>query len=66
MTATRNRQILLASRPTGEPTPDNFRLVEAEVPEPGPGQMLLRTIFLSLDPYMRGRMDAGPSDAKAV
>ncbi len=66
MTATRNRQILLASRPTGEPTPDNFRLVEAEVPEPGPGQMLLRTIFLSLDPYMRGRMDAGPSYAKPV
>ncbi|MBN9519380.1 NADP-dependent oxidoreductase [bacterium] len=66
MTAARNRQILLASRPTGEPTPDNFRLAEADVPEPGPGQMLLRTVYLSLDPYMRGRMDAGPSYAEPV
>jgi NADPH-dependent curcumin reductase CurA len=66
MTATRNRQILLASRPRGEPTPDNFQLVETDVPEPGPGQMLLRTIYLSLDPYMRGRMNAGPSYAKPV
>jgi NADPH-dependent curcumin reductase CurA len=66
MTAERNRQILLASRPRGEPTPDNFRLVEAEVPEPGPGQVLLRTIYLSLDPYMRGRMNAGPSYARPV
>lgn len=66
MSATRNRQILLASRPRGEPTLDNFRLVEAEVPEPGPGQMLLGTIYLSLDPYMRGRMNAGPSYARPV
>ena len=49
---------MLAARPQGEPTLDDFRL-EAEVPEPGPGQMLLRTIYLSLDPYMRGRMNAG-------
>src|SRR5690242_15447941 len=62
----KNRQVLLASRPTGEPTPDNFRLVEAEAPSPGPGQMLLRTVYLSLDPYMRGRMNAGPSYAKPV
>src|SRR5215813_9851497 len=61
-----NRQILLASRPSGEPTPDNFRLAAAEVPRPGPGQMLLRTIYLSLDPYMRGRMNAGPSYARPV
>lgn len=66
MTTNRNRQILLASRPRGEPTPDNFQLVEIEVPQPGPGQILLRTIYLSLDPYMRGRMDAGPSYAKPV
>jgi NADPH-dependent curcumin reductase CurA len=66
MTPGRNRQILLASRPRGEPTPDNFKLVETEVPDPGPGQMLLRTIYLSLDPYMRGRMNAGPSYAKRV
>src|SRR5436305_1316328 len=62
----KNRQVLLAARPSGEPTPDNFRLVEAEVPRPGPGQMLLRTIYLSLDPYMRGRMNAGPSYARPV
>src|SRR5437762_7964068 len=62
----KNRQILLASRPSGEPTPDNFRLVEVEVPRPGPGQMLLRTVYLSLDPYMRGRMNAGPSYARPV
>jgi NADPH-dependent curcumin reductase CurA len=66
MTAARNRRILLAARPRGEPTLDDFKLVEAEVPEPGPGQMLLRTIYLSLDPYMRGRMNAGPSYAKPV
>jgi NADPH-dependent curcumin reductase CurA len=64
--AARNRQILLAARPHGEPTPDDFKLVETDVPEPGPGQMLLRTIYLSLDPYMRGRMSAGPSYAKPV
>jgi NADPH-dependent curcumin reductase CurA len=66
MTAEKNRQILLASRPRGEPSPDNFKLVEAAVPEPGPGQMLLRTVYLSLDPYMRGRMSAGPSYARSV
>ena len=62
----KNRQVLLALRPKGEPTPENFRLVEAEVPRPGPGQMLLRTVHLSLDPYMRGRMNAGPSYARPV
>src|SRR6186713_2387900 len=62
----KNRQVLLASRPKGEPTPENFRLVEAEVPQPGAGQMLLRTVYLSLDPYMRGRMNAGPSYAPPV
>src|SRR4051794_31045057 len=63
---TKNRQILLASRPSGEPTLDNFRLVESEIPRPGPGQMLLRSIYLSLDPYMRGRMNAGKSYAPPV
>lgn len=66
MTAEKNRQILLASRPRGEPTAENFKLVSADLPEPGPGQMLLRTIYLSLDPYMRGRMNAGASYAKPV
>jgi NADPH-dependent curcumin reductase CurA len=62
----KNRQILLASRPQGEPGPDNFRLVETAVAEPGPGQMLLRSLYLSLEPYMRGRMSAGPSYAPPV
>ena len=66
MTTERNRQILLASRPRGEPGPSNFKLVETAIPEAGPGQMLLRTIYLSLDPYMRGRMSAGPSYAPPV
>ena len=63
---TKNRQILLASHPSGEPSQDNFRLAETDIPKPGPGQMLLRTIYLSLDPYMRGRMKAGPSYAQPV
>src|SRR5690606_17663525 len=50
----------------GEPTTDHFNFVEKETPKPGPGQMLLRTIYLSLDPYMRGRMNAGPSYAAPV
>src|SRR2546429_5501122 len=62
----KNRQILLASRPSGEPSPDNFQLAETEVPRPASGQMLLRTVYLSLDPYMRGRMNAGPSYATPV
>jgi NADPH-dependent curcumin reductase len=61
-----NRQILLASRPSGEPSLNNFRLAENEIPRPGSGQMLLRTVYLSLDPYMRGRMDPGPSYAPRV
>ena len=47
MTAEKNRQILLASRPRGEPTRDNFKLIEADIPEPGRSQMLLRTILRS-------------------
>ena len=64
--ATRNRKIVLVSRPSGEPTQDNFKLLEEEIPTPGKGQLLLRTIYLSLDPYMRGRMNAGPSYAPPV
>ena len=59
-------RITLASRPTGVPTPGNFRLETVDLPAPGPGEMLLRVIWLSLDPYMRGRMDAGPSYAEPV
>ena len=51
-----NKQILLVSRPAGEPSEDNFRLVETPIPEPGEGQVLVRNLWLSLDPYMRGRM----------
>jgi NADPH-dependent curcumin reductase len=61
-----NRRVILAARPRGEPKESDFRLVEEPVPEPGPGQMRLRTLYLSLDPYMRGRMNAGPSYAPAV
>lgn len=47
-----NRRIVLASRPQGAPIPDNFHLENAPVPEPAEGQVLLRTVYLSLDPYM--------------
>ncbi|MDR5667730.1 NADP-dependent oxidoreductase, partial [Burkholderia cenocepacia] len=60
---TANRQIILNSRPVGAPTPDNFRAETSDVPVPGPGQVLLRTVWLSLDPYMRGRMSDAPSYA---
>ena len=65
MTAT-NRRIVLASRPHGEPKPEHFRLEESRVPTPGEGEVLLRTRWLSLDPYMRGRMSAAKSYAKPV
>jgi len=60
------KRIVLASRPTGEPKPSDFRIEDYAVPEPGAGQVLLRTIWLSLDPYMRGRMSDGPSYATPV
>ncbi|PRW63706.1 NADP-dependent oxidoreductase [Actinopolyspora mortivallis] len=54
-------EIRLASRPEGWPTTDNFDIVEAPVPEPGPGQLLVRNKVMSVDPYMRGRMSAAKS-----
>ncbi len=51
-----NQQILLKSRPVGEPKESDFALVETPILEPGEGEVLNRTIYLSLDPYMRGRM----------
>jgi NADPH-dependent curcumin reductase CurA len=57
----KNRQILLNSRPSGLPTAENFRFVDADVPEINDGQVLLRTLYISVDPYMRGRMNAGKS-----
>lgn len=59
-----NRQILLKSRPVGEPTEENFEMVESPIPEPAAGEFLARTVYLSLDPYMRGRMSAGKSYAE--
>jgi NADPH-dependent curcumin reductase len=60
------RRIVLAARPVGEPKPSDFRTEEFAVPRPGPGQVLLRTQWLSLDPYMRGRMNDAPSYAEPV
>jgi len=61
-----NTRILLASRPSGVPTQDNFQLDSAPMPVPGEGEVLLRTIYLSLDPYMRGRMNDARSYAAPV
>lgn len=61
-----NRRVLLRSRPVGEPRPTDFELVEAPIPSPGEGQVLARTIYLSVDPYMRGRMNAARSYAPSV
>ncbi len=62
----KNRRIVLASRPDGAPTASNFRLETEAVPVPADGQVLLRTVYLSLDPYMRGRMSDAPSYAPPV
>ena len=56
-----HRQIRLAARPAGYPEESDFRVVESPVPEPGAGEFLVRVVYLSLDPYMRGRM----SDARS-
>ncbi|MBM3091959.1 zinc-binding dehydrogenase [Ensifer sp. T173] len=61
-----NTQILLASRPDGKPRQDNFRIGHSAIPEPADGQVLLKIVYLSLDPYMRGRMNAGKSYARPV
>lgn len=64
--STMNRQILLASRPIGFPKESDFSLVESAVPTPGDGQILVRSIYLSVDPYMRGRMNDVKSYAAPV
>jgi NADPH-dependent curcumin reductase CurA len=61
-----NRRLALASRPVGAPTPANFRLEEVAIPTPQTGELLLRTEYLSLDPYMRGRMSDRASYAEPV
>ena len=60
------KEIVLASRPKGLPTHENFRLQEVPMSELPPGGLLLRVLYLSLDPYMRGRMDDRKSYAKPV
>ncbi len=65
-TALVNRRIVLAKRPVGDPLPTDFRLEEMPRPSPADGQLLLRTIYLSLDPYMRVRMSDAPSYAEPV
>jgi NADPH-dependent curcumin reductase CurA len=59
------REWQLAARPHGEPTPADFRLVETERPDPAEGQVVVRMLAMSVDPYMRGRMRPGPSYAPA-
>jgi len=60
---TTSREWQLISRPKGWPEPSDFRLVETEVREPGDGELLVRNLVMSVDPYMRGRMNDGPSYA---
>ena len=62
----KNLQVLLASRPEGWVREDNFRIVETDIPRPREGEALVRNLYLSLDPYMRMRMDAGKSYAPPV
>ena len=61
-----HRRVVLARRPPGEPSETDFRIEEVAVPEPGSGQVLVRVIYLSLDPYMRGRMRDAASYAAPV
>jgi len=62
----RNRQVLLKRRPTGAPTPTDFTITDAPLPDPAEGEVLVRGIYLSLDPYMRGRISGQRSYARPV
>jgi NADPH-dependent curcumin reductase CurA len=62
----KNQRIVLASRPQGEPKLSDFRVEESDIRQPEDGEVLLKTLYLSLDPYMRGRMSAAKSYAKPV
>ncbi|MEO8164442.1 MAG: NADP-dependent oxidoreductase, partial [Betaproteobacteria bacterium] len=62
----KNTQVVLASRPTGAVQESNFKIVETEMPKPAAGEVLVRNLWLSLDPYMRGRMNAVKSYTKYV
>jgi NADPH-dependent curcumin reductase CurA len=61
-----NKQVLLAARPEGWVKESDFRIVDSPMPKPGDGEVLVRSLYLSLDPYMRGRMNAGRSYAKGL
>ena len=61
MTSRKNRRFVLAERPVGLPTEDTLRLEETDMPEPAEGEIVAQTLYLSLDPYMRGRMNDAPS-----
>ena len=58
-----SKEIILASRPVGKVKKSDFQLREVPMPNPGPGEVLVRLLYLSIDPYMRGRMNAGRSYA---
>ena len=60
------RSVRLKRRPVGAPTPDDFEVVEGPAPQPGPGEVVTRTLFLSIDPYMRGRLSEAKSYATPV
>ena len=66
MSDAKNVKVILKSRPVGTPRPSDFEVVEAPIPTPGAGEMLCRTIYLSLDPYMRGRISGVQSYARGV
>ena len=66
MTDSMNHLVVLAARPEGEPKLSDFRVETAPVPQPRQGEVLLKTLWLSLDPYMRGRMSTAKSYAKPV
>src|ERR1043166_85216 len=64
--AATNKQVLRAERPRGAVAESHFKIVESAVPQPGAGELLVRNLYLSLDPYMRGRMDDAKSYAPSV
>src|SRR5438093_3503757 len=66
MPALTSRRVLLKSRPVGLPKPSDFQVVDEPVPAPKDGELLCRTIYVSLDPYMRGRISGVKSYAKGV
>lgn len=66
MSTETNTRIVLAARPQGRPKPGDFRIESVAIAEPGEGELLLQILYLSLDPYMRGRMNAARSYAKPV